>query len=82
MFFTILLFDWKFFVFEDSIFEDSIFEDSMLFRGTLTCTPGIRYYPVPPFFLNMIGLKTHHQSQIFYAFLCNIYLKIFSFFAA
>ena len=26
-------------------------------RGSLTCTPGTDYYPVPPFSLNMIGLK-------------------------
>jgi len=27
------------------------------YRESLTYTPGIRFYPVPPFFLNMIGLK-------------------------
>ena len=25
--------------------------------ASLTCTPGIGYYPIPPFFLNMIGPK-------------------------
>ena len=45
--------------------------------GSLTCTPGIGYYPVPPFFLNMIGSKLFYQPQNFIVFCATFILEKF-----